>query len=440
MSNIGGEVDAVVGQHGEVVFQVLAHLEDGSALIQRPELIDDGLSLGAVGGQGHVAALALGGREAQPHELGVDGLGARGLGVYAHLRGCQQAFEQLAACLGCVGQSVAGLPRLVAVQRRGGGGGGGDIALHAGLGGFGPSISLCEEVALDGAGLGRGCCALGACGGLELASDDRAQLQAVADGGEGIHVRVAQGEGVHVECHRHVGDYLCQPSRQAYLLGRALDLGAQGTAQLVGVAEQLLYAAKLLDELGGGLLAHARTAGDVVGSVAHQAEDVYDLARRVYAPLLADGLGTHEVEVALRPRAKHGDVLGDELPVVLVGGEHVGLYATAAGLGGQGAYDIVGLVACHLDDGDVVGLEDLLDVGRGKSDALRGLVALGLVGGIALAAERAAGRVEGHADVRGAELCQHLLKHVDETHHCRRVLAVAVDARILDEPVVGPED
>ena len=69
---------------------------------------------------------------------------------------------------------------------------------------------------------------------------------------------------------------------------------------------------------------------------------------------------------------------------------------------GERADDIDGLVALDLKDGDAVGLEDALDVGHGDENALGGLLAVGLVGLVALVAEGlAARRVKAHGDVAG---------------------------------------
>ena len=53
----------------------------------------------------------------------------------------------------------------------------------------------------------------------------------------------------------------------------------------------------------------------------------------------------------------HEHIGADELSIVLVGCEHVGSNALAAGLGRQCTYDIVGLESICLQDRDVISLQ-----------------------------------------------------------------------------------
>ena len=109
-------------------------------------------------------------------------------------------------------------------------------------------------------------------------------------------------------------------------------------------------------------------------------------------------------------------------------------------MAGQGADDIVGLKARHLQHRDVIGRQNLLDMGHGKADALGCGLALGLVFGVGFVAEGAASGVKGHTDVGGLLLGKHLFKGVHKTQYGRCVLALGVDARILDKGIIGPED
>ena len=129
-----------------------------------------------------------------------------------------------------------------------------------------------------------------------------------------------------------------------------------------------------------------------------------------------------------------------QLTVVLVGRHHVRLDALRLGLCCQRADDIVGLVARHLQYGNPVRLQQLLDDGHAEADSLRRLLALRFIGWVGLVAEGAAVGVEGHADVRGLLLRQHLVQRVDEAVDGRDILALAVDARVLDKTIVAPID
>ena len=194
------------------------------------------------------------------------------------------------------------------------------------------------------------------------------------------------------------------------------------------------------NELLGRLFAHAGAAGDVVRSVAHQPQHVDDLGGARDAELGHDLLGPHHLEAARVLGAVHAHGAAHELAVVLVGRHHVGVYAPAACFGGQGANDVVGLIARHLEDGDAVGADDVFYNRYGEADGLRRLLALCLVLLVGLVAEGGPGRVEGHADVRGLLLAQHLFEGVDKAQYGRRVEAFRVDAGRLDKSVIRPVD
>ena len=208
---------------------------------------------------------------------------------------------------------------------------------------------------------------------------------------------------------------------------------------MVGVVEHVLHRAELRDELGGGLLTHAGAAGDVVADVALEGQQVDDLAGAGDAVALAHLLRTAHLEaLALERRAVHEHVVGDELAVVLVRRHHVGGEALARGLGGKRAYDVVGLIARHLDDMDAPCLDNLLDDGYGEGDVLGLFVALGLVFGVELVAEGvAAGRVEADGHVLRIFLAHNLVKDVGEAVDGRGVAPVRGVERVAYHRVVG---
>ena len=55
-------------------------------------------------------------------------------------------------------------------------------------------------------------------------------------------------------------------------------------------------------------------------------------------------------------------------------------------------------------------------------------------------AKRSAVRVKGHTDMSGLLFGEHLFQGVEETEDGRDILALAVDARVLDKAVVGSID
>ena len=129
------------------------------------------------------------------------------------------------------------------------------------------------------------------------------------------------------------------------------------------------------------------------------------------------------------------DVVGHELSVVLVGCEHIGFHALAAGLCGKGANYIVGLESIDLQDGDVLGLEDVFDDGNAGLRILRRFLPLCLISREDFVSEGFT-MIESYSDVRGLFLGYHLVERVQESHDCRCVLAFGVDARVFDESVI----
>ena len=114
-------------------------------------------------------------------------------------------------------------------------------------------------------------------------------------------------------------------------------------------------------------------------------------------------------------RTEDEDVGSDELAIVFVGGEHVGLYALGACLGGEGAYHVVGFEAVGLKHGYVHGCKDVLDHGHGGTDVFGRGLALRLILREGLVAEGLA-VVKCYAYVGGLLLLHDLVKGVDKAH------------------------
>ena len=129
-------------------------------------------------------------------------------------------------------------------------------------------------------------------------------------------------------------------------------------------AEQLLDGAELLDELGRGLVPHARHAGDVVGRVALQGHVLEVLRRRDAEPLLDRRL-VHEGDVGDPAAVEQDPDAGtDELEEVPVGRDDRRLDPSLGRLDGERADRVVGLVIGHQEHPDPQGFHDLLDQAR----------------------------------------------------------------------------
>jgi hypothetical protein len=186
---------------------------------------------------------------------------------------------------------------------------------------------------------------------------------------------------------------------------------------LVDARDDAVQAAVLIDPLRGGLVADAGDAGQVVAAVADQGRLVA-VALGGDAVLGLDGLGGHPPDLGdAAHRVEDGDVFAGELERVPVAGGDDDLHAQLAGLAGQGADDVVGLVAGLLHDRDAQRLEDLLDQADLAQERRRGLRAAGLVVRVLLGAERHPGDVEGDHDVRRPLVAEHVDQHRGEAEH-----------------------
>ena len=243
-------------------------------------------------------------------------------------------------------------------------------------------------------------CWLGFCtAGLNLLQQE-AELKRFVDLAQGVFIQVLALQQVHIQRDGNVQCDCSQPITVANLLLVLRHFLLYGTFEFVCSLQESFHAAKLLNQIGGRLLPHSRASGYVVGGVSHEAQDVDDLSGILNAPFLAHLVRTHSGPVALAyGRTQHGDALGDELPVVLVGRDHDGLNALFVSLMSQGADDVVGFVSGHFQDGDAIGLQNLLDDGHRKGDGFRRLFALRLIAGKGFVAEGSAMRIEGDADV-----------------------------------------
>ena len=424
---------AVVLQDDDVILDVLSHLQALFIFVEGAEEADAAQGFRAVGREGHVPGPAFGIAEAGADEFGLHRLGAGGLRVYREDFRCQQLLNQIADAFLCVNQLVVHGARFYGVENR----------IFGGIRPVGRRNR--EQIALDG-GLVIGCGKEGARihpggrggGGLpQDAVQQGAELQFGENLAQGFRVRLLAHQGLHVQRDGHVGLDGGQELGEGDLFLVGFHFVSQSALQVLGVRQEVLDVAELGDEFLRGFLAHAGAAGDVVRGVSHQAQHVDDLPGVADVELGLYFLDAHCLETARMFGAVHPHRAPHQLAVVLVRCHHVRGDASPSGLGGQGADDVVGLVAGHFQDGDAVGAYDVLDDGHGEADGLRRLLALGLVLFVGLVAEGGSGRVEGHAYMGGLLLLQHFFERVDKAQHGRGVEALGVDTRVLDERIIS---
>ena len=134
------------------------------------------------------------------------------------------------------------------------------------------------------------------------------------------------------------------------------------------------------------------------------------------------------------------DMLANQLTVVLIWCQHESIDSIGTSLRGQGAYHIVSLESIDLKDGNPIGFQQVFDDGHGLTDILWRLLALGLVGREGLAAEGGSMGIEGHADMGGLFLREHLVQRVEEAHDGTCIQSFRVDSRVLDERIITAID
>ena len=176
-----------------------------------------------------------------------------------------------------------------------------------------------------------------------------------------VRVEAAELHRLQVDVDRHVAlDGRDDAARQrgVAVLSEVL---ADLALDLLGMREDLVERAVLLQQLGSGLLADPGHAGDVVARVALEPEVVGHLCRRDAVAL--EHLGrTVDDDVGDALLGGHdADVIGHELERVAVAGDEQHADPGFAPPPRQRAEDVVALPPFELDDGHVERGEQLLD-------------------------------------------------------------------------------
>ena len=163
---------------------------------------------------------------------------------------------------------------------------------------------------------------------------------------------------VEVEVAPHRRELL----RHARLVGVLDDVLLARGRQLVRVLDHALERAVLRDQLAGGLVADAGDAGDVVGAVALEPDEVRNLLG-LDAVARLDALRRVDVHVAHAARRHHQrDVVGDELERVAVGRDDRRLDAGLVGERRERRDHVVGLPALELEVAVAERLDDRPEV------------------------------------------------------------------------------
>ena len=223
------------------------------------------------------------------------------------------------------------------------------------------------------------------------------------------------------------------------LLGVVAEFFLLFAFELVGVFENAFDAVELSEEFLGGLGADAGNAGNVVNTVAAQTEHIDDLIDAGNAPFFEDGGDVEDFDIiAFAPGAVHMDALGDELPEVFVGGDHVdGLKVFFFGAVCEGADDVVGFVAVEFEYGDAEGFGDAVEVRHGGGEVFGHFFAVGFVLGVDAMPLGGCRGVEDDGEVTGLPFVDDVDEGGSEPEDGRGVESAGGVDGVVDEGEVG---
>ncbi len=221
---------------------------------------------------------------------------------------------------------------------------------------------------------------------------------------------------VDVHRQRHVAPQ----DRELLVAQHVVAVGEQVVAQLAallaGVLDHALGGAVRLHQPGGGLVPHPRHPGQVVGRVAAERGDV-DVALRRHTVAIQHGGGVVDARVGDTAGGHHhldAGLVVDELEGVAVAADDHHRHAPLGRLAHQRGDDVVGLVARHLDDGDVQGVEHLADQRHLRAELDGGRLPVRLVLGVDLVAVGGPTDVEADGDAIRGDLTEQLHQHGGE--------------------------
>ena len=144
---------------------------------------------------------------------------------------------------------------------------------------------------------------------FEYPVDECAEFQLLENLAEFFFVRFFADERIHVEQNGNICFDGGKEFGEGYHLAVGFHFRFQCAFQLVGMFQQVFDTAEFGNQFLCGLLAHARTAGDVVGSIAHQSQHVDDLLGGLYAELRLYLFRAHNLESAGMLGAVHEDAV-----------------------------------------------------------------------------------------------------------------------------------
>ena len=220
---------------------------------------------------------------------------------------------------------------------------------------------------------------------------------------------------VEIDLHGRVREDRGHLAREQRVVDVRTQVLAHLALDLVGVRDDLVQAAVLVDERAGLLGTDARHAGDVVGAVALETVEVRHERRGDAMVEVFHALGRHDLNIGEALLGAHDlHVLGGKLVHVAVAGDEQHVAAGFLARAGHGTEDVVTLPALCLEDGDGELLEQLLHHGKLLVQVRVHGRTLGLVLGQHVHAHLGLALIERADHGVGMEGVDHLQEHVEE--------------------------
>jgi hypothetical protein len=268
-----------------------------------------------------------------------------------------------------------------------------------------------------------------------------AEFQLCEQLGEQVSVYLFHDECRFVKWHRHGKVDGGQPLGEERLLLEILHVLLQLAFQFGGAFVHRFHRPIFLNELDGGLLAHARNTGDVVHSISPHAEHINELGRVFQAIFLANLSRAHYLHTIAAARGLvHEYLVRYELAVVLVGRHHVGGVAVRFGPFGEGANHIIRLKTFQTYHRNAEALDEPFDVRDAGTEVIGHGLAVGLVGREFLLAQGGTGHVERHSDVGWFLLLEQVEQGDGEAKDSRGVQPFGIDHRLGTKGKEGTVD
>ena len=241
-------------------------------------------------------------------------------------------------------------------------------------------------------------------------------------------VRRREHELGRVDVERQVATHRGEHLGPAGLLGVLAEVLCPRRREIVHVLEHALQRPVLRDQLARGLVPDAGDAGDVVGRVPLEPDEVGHLLRGD-AVAGEDALGRVDVDVGHAARRHHqADVVGAELERIAVGGDDAGLHTRLVCARGERGDDVVRLPALELEVLVAEGLDDRTEVRELLAQEVGHRPPVDLVLGVELLPVHRA-RVPRDRDAPGPVVREQLEEHVREPEE--RVRGEALGRREL---------